>query len=574
MTTPLFDVVAMTEHWTRAHPDTVACRVDRRGHAETLTYGRLDELITRAATRLARAGVTAGTRAAVMVPPGRELVAVVLALLRLRAVPVLIDPGLGARAIGACLAQAAPDAFIAVPRAHLARLVLGWARDSVRTTVTLATSTLWLARTRHSGEAGTQHVPAPHVPAPHVPVSHVPAASPTPLGTPQVAAPSQVAPDAGDLALIAFTSGSTGPPKGVPYRHRHLAGQTGLLAHVGALQPGTTVYSTFLPFAVAAPSMGCAAVIPRLDLRHPERTDPAAMARSIAAHGVRGLFAAPALLDRLARYCLRRGQVLDSVEIVLTAGAPLPFAVLRRAQRCLPAHADVRSVYGATECLLVSMADAAELAATAEATARGAGTCLGGVLPGNRVRVIRITDEAIPRWSDDLLAPPGTVGEITVAGPAVGDPYLARPYESALARIDDHGEPVHRMGDLGRQDEQGRLWFAGRKSERVRTADGELYTDQVEPIVNAVPGVRRSALVGVGAPGGQRPVLCVECEPGTSRRERREVVERVRAHAGALGDVAPVLLHPGFPMDVRHASKIRRPLLARWAARKLGREER
>ncbi|TDD11479.1 fatty acid CoA ligase family protein [Nonomuraea diastatica] len=542
MTTPLFDVVAMTEHWMRARPGTIACRVDRRRGAETLTYGRLDELITRAAARLARAGVTAGTRAAVMIPPGRDLVAVVLALLRLRAVPVLIDPGLGARAIGACLEEAAVQAFIAVPRAHLARVVLGWARDSVTTTVTFATYALWFARIRRHA------------------------------GTPPAAAARPRAPYADDLALIAFTSGSTGVPKGVPFRHRHLAGQIELLAHLGALEPGATVYSTFLPFAVAAPAMGCASVIPRLDLRRPGRTDPAAMAASIAAHGVRGLFAAPALLDRLTRHCARHEQVLDSLQIVLTAGAPLPFPVLRRAQRCLPAHADVRSVYGATECLMVAMADAAELAGTAAETACGAGTCLGSALPGNRVRVIGITDQAIPRWSDDLMVPAGAVGEITVAGPAVSDPYLVRPRETALARIDDDGEPVHRMGDLGWQDEQGRLWFAGRKSERVRTADGEMYTDQVEPIVNALPGVRRSALVGVGPPGGQRPVLCVECEPGTPRRERREIVERVRA--AAVGGIGQVLAHPGFPMDVRHASKIRRPLLARWAARELGGDER
>ncbi|WP_220449864.1 fatty acid CoA ligase family protein [Nonomuraea longispora] len=544
MTTPLFDVVAMTEHWMRARPDTVACRVDGRRRAETLTYGRLDELVTQAAARLARAGVTAGTRAAVMIPPGRDLVAVVLGLLRLRAVPVLVDPGLGARAIGACLREAAVEAFIAVPRAHLARVVLGWARDSVVATVTFATYALWFGRVRDRLRAG---------------------------GPPVAAAGPQVS-CADDLALIAFTSGSTGVPKGVPFRHRHLAGQTGLLARLGALEPGATVYSTFLPFAVAAPAIGCASVIPRIDLRRPERTDPAAMAGSIAAHGVRGLFAAPALLDRLTRHCERHGQVLDSLEIVLTAGAPLPFPVLRRAQRCLPARAEVRSVYGSTECLLVAVADGAELAETAADTVRGAGTCLGAVLPGNRVRVIGITDEAIPRWSDDLVVPPGTVGEITVAGPAVSDPYLARPRESALARIDDGGEAVHRMGDLGWQDERGRLWFAGRKSERVRTAGGELYTDQVEPVVNEVPGVYRSALVGVGPLGGQRPVLCVECEPGMSRRERRDVVERVRA--AAVAGIGHVLVHPGFPMDVRHASKIRRPLLAGWAARRLGGGER
>ncbi|GAA1650807.1 olefin beta-lactone synthetase OleC [Nonomuraea maheshkhaliensis] len=525
----LFDVVAMTERWVHTRPDAVACHIDGRRHAETLTYTELNDLIDRTARTLAGAGVGAGTRTAVLVPPGRELVAVVMALFRLRAVPILVDPGLGARAMGACFAEAAPEAFVGVPRAHLARVLLGWGRGSVRTTVTVRSQGRRPA-TGQAVESGTG--------------------------------------GAEDLALIAFTSGSTGPPKGVPFRRRQLAGQTELLARLGALTPGAVVYSTFLPFALAAPSMGCGSVIPRLGPRHPERSDPAAMAGSIAAHGVTGLFAAPALLDRLARHCVERDPRLATVETVLTAGAPLPFSVLQRAQRCLPAHAEVCSVYGSTECLLVSAAVAAELTATAPATAHGAGTCLGRPLPGNRVRVIAVTDEVIPVWSDDLLVPPGTVGEITVAGPAVSDPYLGRPHDTALARIADEGGPVHRMGDLGRLDEQGRLWFAGRKSERVRTADGDLYTDQVEPVFNALPGVRRTALVGVGPAGGQTPVLCVECEPGTSRRERREIAERVRAHGPDLGEVLP---HRGFPMDVRHASKIRRPLLARWAARELGR---
>ncbi|MEV0306265.1 fatty acid CoA ligase family protein [Nonomuraea fuscirosea] len=544
----LFDVVAMTERWVHTRPDAVACHIDGRRHAETLTYAELNELIDRTARALAGAGVGAGTRTAVLVPPGRELVAVVMALFRLRAVPILVDPGLGARAMGACFAEAAPEAFVGVPRAHLARVLLGWGRGSVRTTVAVRSHGRWPA-------AGPDSVGSP-------------AAEPDMTVAVRSPAVGAGAGGAEASALIAFTSGSTGPPKGVPFRQRHLAGQTELLARLGALTPGAVVYSTFLPFALAAPSMGCGSVVPRLDPRHPERSDPAVMAGSIAAHGVTGLFAAPALLDRLARHCVERDLRLGTVETVLTAGAPLPYSVLQRAQRCLPAHAEVRSVYGSTECLLVSAADAAELTATAPATAHGAGTCLGTPLPGNRVRVIAVTDDAIPEWSDDLLVPPGTVGEITVAGPAVSDPYLGRPHDTALARIADDCGPVHRMGDLGRLDEQGRLWFAGRKSERVRTADGDLYTDQVEPVFNGLVGVRRTALVGVGPAGAQIPVLCVECEPGTSRRERREIVERVRAHGPDLGEVLP---HRGFPMDVRHASKIRRPLLARWAARELGR---
>ena len=193
------------------------------------------------------------------------------------------------------------------------------------------------------------------------------------------------------------------------------------------------------------------------------------------------------------------------------------------------------------------------------------------------MRLIAISDDAIPEWRDDLLVQPGQIGEITVAGPSATDEYFRRPQATALAkireRLPDGGERiVHRMGDLGRVDEQGRLWFCGRKSQRVRTAEGGLYTEQVEPVFNVHPDVRRTALVGVGAPGQQRPVVCVELMPGVKPDQHARILAELQflgqgcVHTARLDTF---LVHPRFPVDIRHNAKIGREQLAVWAAKRV-----
>lgn len=540
-------LAVMFDAQVRARPDAVACVTGGRS-PRSVTFAELAVLIDRTAAGLRSAGVHGGARTSVMVPPGIELLATVHALLRIGAVPVLIDPALPQAALRACMAEAAPEVFIGVPVAQAARVALGWARSCVRTSITVGPRRMWLGRTVHRLRAD---------------------APPGPASWPE--------PEPEDLALIAYTSGSTGVPKGVPLRHRHLLAQVRMLHATRPLEPGTRVLSTFPPFALAATLLGGCAVFPAVDARRPASARPETLVGDIRRFGVTALFAPPALLDRIARYSLTGGHSLAPLRTVLTAGAPLPHAVLRRARACLPAHAELFSAYGATECMPVSAIDGGELAATGDATEDGAGTCLGRPLPGQLVRVIAVTDEPIRKWSDDLLVPDGTVGEITVTGPTVADPYLERPGATARARIADGDRTVHRMGDLGRIDAEGRLWFAGRKDERVRTADGvELYTDHVEPIFDTVPGVRRSALVGIGSPPRQRPVLVVEPEPGTGRAQRARLRAELLALAARRPGTAPirdVLFNYGFPVDVRHNSKIRRNELALWAAREIAREE-
>ena len=239
--------------------------------------------------------------------------------------------------------------------------------------------------------------------------------------------------------------------------------------------------------------------------------------------------------------------------------------------------------YGATECLPVAVIEGRELQATRAATEAGAGTCVGRPVAPNEVRIIRITDEPIGTWADELRVADGVVGEITVAGPSVTDLYFNREAQTRLAKIREpfpagdgetgsEGRVVHRMGDLGYFDEHGRLWFCGRKSHRVETREGPLYTEQVEPVFNTHRQVRRTALVGVGALGAQQPVLCVELAPGIHSREWQRIERELRALGASFAHTSRVerfLLHPKFPVDIRHNAKIGREKLAVWAAGRL-----
>jgi len=252
----------------------------------------------------------------------------------------------------------------------------------------------------------------------------------------------------------------------------------------------------------------------------------------------------------------------------------VPPQIVAKMRGLLPAHAQFWTPYGATECLPVAVIEGRELEDTREATEAGAGTCVGRVVAPNVVRIIAIDDAPIPDWGDVRELPAGQVGEITVAGPTTTDSYYNRPQATAAAKIrealGDGGERiVHRMGDVGWFDDQGRLWFCGRKTQRVETAAGPLYTEQAEPVFNTVPGVRRTALVGVGAPGRQLPVLCYELLPDADAAAVEPQLRALAARHRHLAGIGHYLRHPAFPVDIRHNAKIGREKLAAWAATQL-----
>ncbi len=519
---------------------------DRAGRARHVhwTFRQLDEMSDLAAAGLRAKGIGPGSRAVLMVKPGLSFFALTFGLFKAGIVPVLVDPGLGIKNLGPCLAEARPDAFIGISKAQVARRLLGWGKATVKTTVTIDPG--WPGGWLDCYERDY-------------------------LDSVDVPIPAPVDPD--DTAAILFTSGSTGVPKGAVYTHAIFHAQIDLLRKTYDIRPGEVDLCTFPLFALFGPILGMTCVVPEMDATRPGQVNPARIFEAIDDFGVTNLFGSPALIRRVGDHGKAHGFKLPTLRRVISAGAPVPARVLETFADLLEPDVQIYTPYGATESLPVCSIGSDEiLGETRHATDRGEGVCVGRPVEGMRAELIRIQDEPISAWSDELLVPEGEVGEIVVKGPVVTRSYFNRPEATALAKIDDpaSGGFWHRMGDLGRRDEQGRIWYCGRKSHRVQTESGTLFTDPCEGLFNVHPDAARTALVGVGPPGKAKPILCVETKPTVGRGEW----DRVRDELRALSQTNPItrgiatfLRHPSFPVDIRHNAKIFREKLALWAAR-------
>ncbi len=516
-------------------------------------------------------GLRRGDRTLVMVRPGLPLIAAVFALFGLGAVPVVIDPGMGLKSFLACVARSRPRALVGIPLARVVSRLFRRAFGSVDVRIPVGGSPV--AR-------GPANRNAPFVVEPCTP---------------------------GELAAILFTSGSTGAPKGVCYTHGMFAAQVEMIRSTYDIQPGERDLPMLPVFALFNPALGMTTVVPEIDPARPAQVDPAKVVQAIRQEQITTSFGSPTLWWKIAVYCRSHDITLPTMRRVLSAGAPVPPG-LWAAMRAVLTQGELHSPYGATEALPVSSIRASEvLSKTAAATLAGAGTCVGHVLAGNEVKIIALTDAPIATLAGARELPVGEIGEIIVRGPTVTRDYDALPDATAAAKIHaekslapdtkspgsegssgpphslesgalafgrfDGGEAAvwHRMGDCGYLDAKNRLWFCGRKAERIETSRGPLFTEQVEPVFREHVLVERCALVGLGPPGQQRPVLVVE------RRKIKahlsvadetladELAELAAAHPQARR-VQTVFFHPSLPVDVRHNAKIHRLSLARWAA--------
>ncbi|MGA1825517.1 MAG: fatty acid CoA ligase family protein [bacterium] len=544
------NVAAYLPKMAQQHPDALAVAVATgkrsKGKAcyKMLTFAELNNRCDRIAHGLWRIGIKQGTRTVVMVNPSVEFFALTFALLKIGAILVMVDPGMGVKNLGKCLSEAEPKAFIGIPKAHVARILFGWCKKRLTIKVTVGKRLFFGGYTLSHVMRGAPNKPYPIFKPPFE-----------------------------ETAAILFTSGSTGVPKGVITPHHVFASQVRMLRDTFGIQPGEVDLSTFPLFALFGPALGMASVVPDMDASRPASANPRKIIEAFEDFSCTNMFASPALIEKLGRYCHKHSIKLKKLRRVISAGAPASIKAIERFQKVIPKGIEIFTPYGATESLPISVIGSKTiLNETRHSTDKGGGVCVGLPVAGMNVEIIPIRDEPIKRWSNDLRLPPNTIGEIVVKGPVVTPGYYNRERSTRLAKIyEPDGTVHHRMGDVGYFDTQGRLWMCGRKDHRIETDKGTMFTIPCEAVFNANPNVFRSALVGVNKDGLIMPVLCVELEKGIKINKAALTAEllKIAKTYKHTRTIKTILFHPSFPVDVRHNAKIFREKLTLWAQEKL-----
>ena len=511
---------------------------------QTQSFADLELQTSSIAAGLQQMGVKPGQRIVMLVKFGPDFIALVFALLKVGAVVVLIDPGMGRKNLVKCLEESEPEGFIAIPAAHVVRMALKSRFPRASLNVTVGKTYGVLPKPTLAQLAGTPSA-----------LYEEPA---TKLDSP---------------AAIIFTTGSTGPPKGVLYTHQTFNSQVDQLVEQFQIQPGGKDLSAFPLFGLFNAVMGTTTVIPDMDPTKPADVDPPRLLDAIDQWQITQAFGSPALWTKVGRYASERQRSVESLKLVFSAGAPVAPQVLEWMRQMMPEDGRMYTPYGATEALPVaSIESRSVLEETAERCRAGAGTCVGKNFGGITWRIIKITDEPLEQLDQTEELPVGQIGELMVRGAVVTQEYVTRTEQNALHKVWDGEAYWHRMGDVGYLDQEGRFWCCGRKSHRVQTNGDTLFTEPCEAIVNTHEHVYRSALVGIGEEGKKTPVMIVEPWPENKPRDnanKKRLCDELKQLADRhelTKSISNFLVYPGrLPTDIRHNSKIFREKLAPWA---------
>ncbi len=511
--------------------------------SKKLTFSELEQRSDDYAWYLTLKGVKQGDRVMLMVKPSADFICLTFALFKIGAPVILIDPGMGYKNLLRSISGVKPVVFIGIPKAHLFLKIFKKHFRSIKLKFCCGPSFGVFGKNVQRAKVYTDEK------------FHI------------------YSPEAKDLAAIIFTTGSTGPPKGVRYEHSVFSAQLQLIKEYYQIGNKDIDQPAFPLFALFSTAIGACAVIPDMDATKPARVDPKKFVESIIENSVTYSFGSPALWNVVSKYCVQKVIILNSIKKILMAGAPVSGELLTRMKKILPPETQIHTPYGATESLpIVSIESTEIINDTWKHTREGRGTCVGRPLPGIEIEVIKISPREISQLEDSMVLERNEIGEIIVSGNVVTQAYDNNEYETRMAKIFSERKFWHRMGDAGYIDDFGRLWFCGRKAHMVKTQRGDMFTIQCEAIVNNHSDVFRSALVGCNDKDGfQKPVMIIETnkECKLSKEVLLSEVKDLTSKSDLTKDIDIFLFHHDFPVDIRHNAKIFREKLQIWAHEQL-----
>ena len=514
------NIAELFQAQAKRRPDAVAIVDTHGGRERHHSFAALASDAARTATLLSEQGIGKGDRVLVFQPMSYELYVVLLAIFRLGAVAMFLDPSAGRAHIEQCCDIGKPHALIASGKAHLLRFVSAALRG-IRIKFVVGRYAPGAVSLRRSASCAPQE-------------RIEPCSAQTP-------------------ALLTFTSGSTGRPKAALRSQGFLMAQHRVLERALDLRAGQVDLTTLPIFLLANLASGLSSVIPDADLRYPGRIDAAPVVRQIERLAVTRSAGSPAFYRCLLAYCELKGRNLNGLCRVDTGGAPVFPGLLARLQRVAP-NARLVAVYGSTEAEPMAEIVWAELdGATLDAMRSGQGLIAGFPVSDVDLRILpdRFGDVIGPYTPETFAAESlaaGDIGEVVVSGDHVLKGYLDGQGDEET-KFDVGDERWHRTGDAGYIDVEGRLWLVGRCSARIEDAKGLLYPFTVECAARFHASVRHCAMVA----HRERRILLIESDGSLDR-------DALAADLHWAG-IDEIRLLKRIPVDKRHNAKVDYPRL-------------
>lgn len=507
-------------------PNQAAIIPAQKSQFKTRTFSELYSDTQNCAGILKKAGLRKGDKSLLFVQPGYDLVVLAFGIIHLGAIPIIIDPGMGIKSVLSCIRSTQPNFLIGLP-------IVSWLSKLFPRTFSSIRGQLKV----RPGSFRKKLYSKDHV------------------------ATAAVHTSSSDLAAIVFTSGSTGKPKGVRYLHKTFNAQVRTLKENFDMESGEIDLATLPIFALFNPALGITTVIPKMNPRKPALAKAEELVDAIQKFGVTSAFASPVIGKKIRDWCEQKKILLPSMKRIFLAGAP-PGPELVEGLSKILTEGEVYIPYGATEALPVAFCMSKDIVLNRKSIEHGAGSLLGSPINGVTLSTFPVSNG--PFSFDVKELERGEIGEICVSGDIVTDGYYQMPGASFDARFEYNGRVFHRMGDLGYFDDSNQLRFLGRKAEQVITENGPLETERIEPIINSLDGVRRSALIGIGTGKIKEPCVVIELE--NEKLDKQNLENSIRESVLSLFPklkINRIFWEASIPVDVRHNAKIHRLNLSR-----------